>query len=180
MPKTIFYKFPKKYHVGEVALQKLPNIEDLDSFIKLANKFRNIFRNNFLNQAYIPYEESDEFFSNLHSDGSRILYAISLHGTWIGHFGARYFEDKNIALDNAMRFSPIGGKDLFKKINLSLIDLIRKNLPEHNILIIVDKKNTSALKLHEELNYRECPKKMYEKISIDSSSYIMKILVHHD
>lgn len=180
MLQTIFYKFPKTYHVGEVTLQKLPNIEDLDSFINLANKFRNIFRKNFLNQAYVPYEESNEFFSNLDSDSSRILYAISLHGTWIGHFGARYYKDKNIGLDNALRFSPIGGKDLFKKINLSLINLIRKNLPEHNILIIVDKKNTSALKLHEELNYRECSKEMYEKMSIDSSRCIMKILVHYD
>ena len=42
MPQTIFYKLPKKYHVGKVTLQKLPNIEDLDSFIKLANKFRNM------------------------------------------------------------------------------------------------------------------------------------------
>jgi hypothetical protein len=180
MPQTIFYKLPKKYHVGKVTLQKLPNIEDLDSFIKLANKFRNIFRNHFLNQAYVPYEESYEFFCNLNYDSSRVLYAISLHGTWIGHFGARYFKDKNIVLDNALRFSPIGGKDLFKKINLSLINLIRKSLPEHNILIIVDRKNTSALKLHGELNFRECPEKMYEKMSIDSSSYIMKILVHHD
>jgi len=180
MPQMIFYKFPQKYHIGKVTLQKLPNIEDLDSFIKLANKFRNIFRNNFLNQAYIPHEESYEFFSNLNDDSSRILYAISLDGTWIGHFGARYFVDKNIVVDNAMRFSPIGGKDLFKKINLSLIDLIRKHLPEHNILIIIDKKNTSALKLQEELNYRECSKEMYEKMSIDSSSYIMKILLNYD
>jgi hypothetical protein len=180
MPESIFCKFPLKYNIEEIQLRKLPDIEDLDNFIKLANKYRNIFRNNFINSAYVPYEDSKKFFKSLNYDDSRILYAISINKTWIGHFGARHLDDESILLDNAMRFSNIGGKDLFKKINLSIINLIRKNLPFFKILIIVDRANISALKLHEELDYVECSKKIYKKMSIDSSKYIVKTLTKQD
>jgi len=180
MSQTTFSQFPIKYNIGEVKLQRLPDVEGLDSFIKLANKFRNIFRNNFLNKNYVSHKESVKFFKNLNSDNSRILYAISYNQTWIGHFGARYLDDKNIMLDNAVRFSPEGGKELFKKINLSIINLIRKHHPTNDILIIVDRKNVLSLKLHGELDYRECSKELYENLSINSENYILKVLTKND
>lgn len=180
MPHTPFYKFPKEYKIEEVRLQKLPEIKDLENFIKLANKFRNIFRNNFVNNSYIPYKESHNFFSNLKLDNSRILYAISLHKEWIGHFGARDLGNKYIVLDNAMRFSPLGGKDLFKKVNLSIINFIKQNVEDHKILIIVEHNNTSALKLHEDLDFRECSKILYKKFSIDPSKYFLRVLNNND
>ena len=180
MQYTPFCKFPKEYKIEEVRLQKLPEINDLEGFIKLSNKFRNIFRNNFVNNSIIPYEESHNFFSNLKLDNSRVLYAISLHNEWIGHFGARDYGNKYIVLDNAMRFSPLGGKDLFKKVNLSIINFINQYLDDHKILIVIEHNNTSALKLHEDLDFKECSKILYKKLSIDPSKYYLRVLNNHN
>lgn len=180
MSYATFINFPDNFNIGEVSLSKIPDVDDLDGFIFLANKYRNIFRNNFLDNAYIPYENSIVFFQNLKNDSSRVLYGISLNGNWIGHFGAKDLGDNNIVLDNAIRFSPLGGRDLFKLINLSLIELIKKNLPNHNILIIVETKNISALKLHKGIDFKDCSNLFYENLSIDPSNYLIKILNKND
>ena len=97
--------FPESFYVNESLLHKIPNINDFDQFVFLANKFRNIFRNNFVYNSPLSYEESYSFFSNLNKDNSRVWYAISYKEEWVGHFGVKDLGNKNILLDNALRFS---------------------------------------------------------------------------
>jgi len=168
--------FPQSFYVNESLLHKIPNIEDFEKFVFLANKYRNIFRNNFVYSAPLSYDESYSFLVNLHKDNSRIWYAISYKEEWIGHFGVRHLGNKNILLDNAIRFSSNGGKTLFKDINHALIERIRNNLYDYNILIIIKKSNTLSLKLHEEMDFKDCSKAYYEDLSIESCDFSVMIL----
>jgi len=168
--------FPESFYVNESLLHKIPNINDFDQFVFLANKFRNIFRNNFVYNPPLSYEESYSFFSNLNKDNSRVWYAISYKEEWVGHFGVRDLGNKNILLDNALRFSSKGGKSLFKDINHALIKHIRRYLPDYKILIIVKKSNTLSLKLHEDMDFKDCSESYYKKLSIDSLDYSIMIL----
>ena len=168
--------FSEIFYVNESSLHKLPNINNFDQFVFLANKYRNIFRNNFLNNARVSYEDSDSFFSNLGQDKSRILYAISYKDEWIGHFGLRFLGNKNIMLDNAIRFSPKGGRTLFKDINFELIRHLRSYLPDYNTLIIVKKGNTPALKLHQGMGFKDCSQGYYDDLSIDSLNFSIMLL----
>jgi hypothetical protein len=168
--------FFDSFIINESSLHKLPNIRNFDEFVILANKFRNIFRNNFLNTSKVSLEQSNFFFKNLDLDASRILYAISYNQEWIGHFGLRKFKSKNIMLDNAVRFSPKGGKSLFRDINLALINHIQSFLPEHNILIMIKKGNASAFKLHTGLGFEECSQKNYNEFCVDSTEFSLMII----
>ena len=102
--------FPDKFDLSGSSLHKLPFIKNFDQFVTLANKFRNIFRNNFIYNESLSYDESYSFLKNLNKDHSRVWYAESFEGEWIGHFGVKSIGKKNILLDNALRFSPKGGK----------------------------------------------------------------------
>ena len=70
--------FPESFYVNESSLHKIPNINDFDQFVYLANKYRNIFRNNFVYNAPLSYEESYSFFSNLNKDNSRVSLSFSV------------------------------------------------------------------------------------------------------
>lgn len=176
MNKTIFADFPDSFNVNTASLHKVPKIKNFEDFVFLANKYRNIFRNNFLTKDYISYEQSHLFFTNLNKDYSRILYAICFEEKWVGHFGLRNLGNKNIMLDNALRFSAQGGSSLFKDINHALIKSIKFYLPNHNILIIVKKDNINALQLHEDMNFNDCSQYYYDNLSIDSKNYSIMIL----
>jgi hypothetical protein len=168
--------FPESFLVNGCLLSRLPNIKNFERFVFLANKYRNIFRNNFLNNAQIPLEDSKIFFSNLDKDNSRILYGISYNEEWIGHFGLKLLGNKDIMLDNAIRFSAKGGKKLFRDINLELIKQVKINLVDYDIFIIIKKGNTTALNLHIGLGFTDCNKDYYDMYSIDAKGYsLMKI-----
>ena len=168
--------FPEYFYVNDSLLQKIPNINNFDQFVFLANKYRNIFQNNYVYKEHLPYEKSYSSFFNLNKDNSRVMYAISYNEEWIGHFGLRNVGDKNILLDHALRFSPKGGKSLFKEINHSLIEQIRKYLPDYDILIIVKKSNKLALNLQANMNFKDCSEIYYKKLLIDYVNYSVMIL----
>jgi hypothetical protein len=168
--------FPESFYVNDSLLQKIPNIKNFDQFVFLANKYRNIFQNNYVYKGHLSYEKSYDSFFNLKKDNSRVMYAISYNEEWIGHFGLKNVGDKNILLDHALRFSAKGGKSLFKDINKALIELIGKYLPDYNILIIVKKSNKLAFNLHANMNFKDCSKIQYKKLSIDHENYSVMIL----
>ena len=169
--------FPKSFEVNESSLHQIPNINNFDQFVFLANKFRNLFRNNFSYNIPLSYEESYSFLISLNKDSSRIWYAISCKEKWIGHFGVKYLGDKNILLDNALRFSPEGGKPLFTDIKNSLIRHIRLHLPECNILIIIKKSNTLSHNLHADVDFKDCSEiSLYKKLELDPEYFSIMIL----
>jgi hypothetical protein len=63
-----------------------------------------------------------------------------------------------------------------KDINHALIEKIRKNLADYNILIIVKKPNKLALKLHADMNFKDCSEIYYKKLLIDYVNYSVMIL----
>ena len=154
----------------------LPFIKDFDNFVFLANKYRNIFRNNFLNTSKIELHESMIFFKSLDNDKSRLLYAISWNDIWIGHFGLRIMGSKIVLLDNAIRFSAKGGKLAFNHINNLLIDLVQKLLPDYKIIIILSRSNKAALKLHSDHEFIDCDEDVYTAFDIDISRYLIQSL----
>ena len=169
--------FPQNFDVNESSLYQIPNINNFDQFVFLANKFRNLFRNNFSYNTPISYEESYSFLSALNKDTSRIWYAISYKEKWIGHFGVKYLGDKNILLDNALRFSPKGGKPLFTDIKNALISHIRLHLPDYNILIVIKKSNTLSLNFHADVDFKNYSEiSLYNKLELDPTHFSIMIL----
>ena len=169
--------FPKNLEINESSLYQIPHIDNFDQFVFLANKFRNLFRNNFSYNEPFSYEESYSFLSALNKDSSRVWYAISFQEEWIGHFGVKFLGDKNILLDNALRFSPKGGKPLFTDIKNALISHIRLNLPDYNILIVIKKSNTLSLNFHADVDFQDYPEvSLYKKLDLDPAHFSIMIL----
>ena len=169
--------FPKNFEINESSLYQIPHIDNFDQFVFLANKFRNLFRNNFSYNEPFSYEESYSFLSALNKDSSRVWYAISFQEEWIGHFGVKFLGDKNILLDNALRFSPKGGKPLFTDIKNVLISHIRLNLPDYNILIVIKKSNTLSLNFHADVDFQDYPEvSLYKKLDLDPAHFSIMIL----
>lgn len=168
--------FFENFDVDEAQLHRLPNIDDYDKFVQLANKYRNIFRDNFSYSEPLSYQESYSFLNNLGEDNSRVWYGVSFKKEWIGQFGVRNLGDNNLCLDNALRFSAKGGKDLFKAINRVLINHIRQYLPDYNILIIVKKSNKLALKLHSGFGFKDCSERFCKRLAMDPLLFSVMIL----
>ena len=169
--------FPKNLEINESSLYQIPYIDNFDQFVFLANKFRNLFRNNFSYNEPFSYEESYSFLSALNKDSSRVWYAISFQEEWIGHFGVKFLGDKNILLDNALRFSPKGGKPLFTDIKNALISHIRLNLPDYNILIVIKKSNTLSLNFHADVDFQDYSEvSLYKKLDLDPAHFSIMIL----
>lgn len=172
----IISKASEEFFLGDIILRKVPLIDHFEDFVYLANKYRNLFRNNFQDNSLIPYKESLSFFLNLELDSSRVLYAISMKDEWIGHFGFRILDNSSVLLDNALRFSNNGGKDLFQKINLLFIDFIFKSDPDIKIAIILERKNTNALNLHKNINFRELSDVEHQKLGVDYKKFSLQNL----
>ena len=171
---NLIYKAYKEFHIEDAVLKKLPKIDKFEDFVKLANKYRNVFRNNFQNDSFVPYEESLTFFSNLDSDPSRALYAISIKNDWIGHFGLKLFDSKTVLLDNALRFSNKGSKDLFRKINLFFIDFILNFDSSLRIAIIIERNNLMARRLQKGLNVIEGSLEEYQNLGVDLKRFSLQ------
>lgn len=165
----IFSNYPKKIFIKNNVFCVQHNlIENKKDHIKKLKKFRNLFNNFFVDTKKTTYLRTSNYLKKIENNKDHLMYCIFYKKELIGQYGLKHLGKKRIELDNAIRFSTLGGRKLFDIIQKKMFRLIRKNNKGFNILIVVKKNNLSALKLHKKFKFKNA------KLICDISDLINK------
>ena len=95
------------------------------------------------------------------------MYVITKDDELIGHYGLRFAKDNIVMLDNAVRFSPAGGRDLFPAIQSRLLGYLRNFWPDSLPSIIVKRENPFSMALHNKFMPIEFADHFYQDFCLD-------------
>lgn len=169
-----FENFPLKRDFGRFEITDVVLYRDIDRLITLANKYRNLFRHNFLSSEVCSVEQTKQYFESYrHNRDTKIMYAVSVSSELVAHYGLKRFSADHVLLDNAMRFTTKGGRELLAIVQNELITLVRSLIsPDVSICLVVKKNNFSALRLHNQYNLQEFGDDEYGIFELDRSRFL--------
>jgi hypothetical protein len=124
-------------------------IDEKDEFASKLNRYRNLFRDFFGDSSEVSLASTMLYLSNYTPERSdRRLYGIFCNDTLVGQYGLRIFQNQYILLDNAIRFSPSGPRDLFARVGALLVKAITDLEPEAFIFTAIRVGNSFAENIH--------------------------------
>lgn len=151
----IFKKYPKKFFVRPNVFCIQHNlIKNKQDHVKKLKKFRNLFNYFFVDTKKTTLSMTSKYLEKVSKNKGNLMYCIFYKRKLIGQYGIEYLGKKRISLDNAIRFSPLGGKELFNLIEKKLLNLIINNNLGYYILIIVNKNNFLSVNMHNKFNFK--------------------------
>jgi hypothetical protein len=152
----IFKNYPTKIFINRDVFCLQHNlIKNKKEHIEKLKQFRNLFNYFFVDTKKTTTDMTSKFLNNISNNNNHLMYCIFYKKKLIGQYGMKYSGKKRISLDNAIRFSSLGGKKIFNIIEKKLLNLIVKNNFGYNIIIMVNKKNLAAINMHKKFKFKD-------------------------
>ena len=151
----IFNKYPKKIFINRnVFCLQHHLIKNKKEHINKLKTFRNLFNYFCVDTKKTTFSMTSKYLKQISKNKNHLMYCIFYKNKLIGEYGLKYLGKKRISLDAALRFSTLGGKNLFNLIQKTFFKLILKNNQGFYILIIVNKNNFVAINMHKKFNFK--------------------------
>ena len=152
----IFNNYPKKIYISRVVYCVQHDfIKNKKEHIDKLKKYRNLFNFFCVDTKKTTTKMTKKFLDNISKNKNHLMYCIFYKKKLIGQYGIKYSGKKRIFLDNALRFSALGGKKIFSIIEKKLLNLAVKNNFGYFVLITVNKKNLSAVNMHKKFKFKD-------------------------
>lgn len=137
-----------KYKIKDISLINIQYLKK-KSLIQKMCKFRNLFKNEFISQKKTTIVKTKIYINNiLKSKKTQIMYGIIFKNKLLGVYSVKLINKKYYLLDSAIRFERYGPKNIFRNIGKFLISKLLKYDKNKKIIIIINKTNIFAFKIH--------------------------------
>jgi hypothetical protein len=169
---AIFKNFPKIFKINkDIFCKNIIKVQNLKTYANKLTLYRNYFKDYFVDTRTVNKITTLRYLKKIQKSQFKIMYLIYCKKKIVGQYGLHMWPNFYITLDGAMRFEKCKYKKLFILIQKKIIHFIRLNILNSKPVIILHKKNKSALMLHEHFNFKNIKDK---KKKIFFENYIKK------
>jgi len=122
---------------------------DKDQLIDKIYNFRNLFKDNFNDNSVTSREGTINYVSTIiNNQSDRKMYVIMINSKIIGHYCLKHCHNNRVLLDNAVRFSSFGPRNIFSTVSKVLVQELLKNFSSPIIFTAIKNGNIAANKIH--------------------------------
>jgi 2-polyprenyl-3-methyl-5-hydroxy-6-metoxy-1,4-benzoquinol methylase len=142
-------KLPLKINHNDFRLICSSLFADKNTLIDKIYNFRNLFKDNFNDNSVTSREGTINYVLTINNNQSdRKMYVILINNEIIGHYCLKHCDNNRVLLDNAVRFSSSGPRNIFSTISQVLVNELLKNFTTPVIFTAIKNENIAAKKIH--------------------------------
>ena len=155
-----FKDFPHKFFINKnFYCKRINNKTKIKNYSNNLSKYRNYFKDYFVDTREVTAKTTEKYLDQIKKNKKKIMYLLYFKKRIIGQYGIHQWDNGYISLDGALRISTEGKNDIFFLIQKKILNLLKKETLLNSPVIIVHKKNVSALRLHKKFNFKKIKNK---------------------
>jgi len=155
-----FKEFPNKIFIKRnFYCKKINTRVQTKNYSKNLSKYRNYFKDYFVDTGEVTAKTTEKYLEEIKKNKRKIMYLLYFKKKIIGQYGIHQWDNGYISLDGALRISAEGKNDIFSIIQKKILNLLKKKTRLNPPVIIVHKKNVSAIRLHKKFNFKKIKNK---------------------
>lgn len=159
-------RMPENIECGTFRLTSYSVFENKKEFAASLNYFRNFFRSNFGDPSYVTLSSTDTYLSAYDAlNDERMMFVITNDDLLVGQYGLKNLGKNRILLDNAVRFSANGPRDLFKIVSVLLIKQLLLIDDNTKIMTAIKGTNIHANAMHSYGKFRPLEKNEFKDLA---------------
>ena len=142
-------KLPLEILHDDFSLICISVFDDKDLLVDKICNFRNLFKDNFNDNSVTSREGTINYVSTIiNNQRDRKMYVIMMNSEIIGHYCLKHCGNNRVLLDNAVRFSSSGPRNIFSTVSKILVQELLKKFSSPVIFTAIKNENIAAKKIH--------------------------------